>query len=215
MAATRLFIEDEAGLARTLAAQIAAAGKDIEPDAMRLLASSLVGDRMLARGELDKLLIYMGDQRQIGLADIQAAVVDTASLDMDDAIHAAMRGDFGVLDRCLVRLAGEGVSGVAILRVTQNYLRRLHLTRARIDAGASVDGAMARLQPPVYYKAKDAFTADVQRWPLERIMAALERLVDAEAQSKRTGADDALLAADALLAVARVAAGLRTGRGNR
>ena len=214
-AALPCYVEDEAGLARTLGAQITSAGKHIDPDAMRLLAASLVGDRLLARGELDKLLLYVGDGREISLDDVAASVVDTASLDMDDAIRAAMRGDFAVLDRCLARLAGEGVSGVAILRVTQTYFRRLHLTRARVDAGGSVDRALSQLQPPVFHKAKDAFAADVQRWPLPRIMAAIERLVEAEAQSKRTGADDALLAADALIAVARVASGMKAGRGYR
>jgi DNA polymerase-3 subunit delta len=74
-----------------------------------------------------------------------------------------------------------------------------------MDAGASTDRAIQQLQPPVFYKARDAFAGDAQRWPLARIQAALDRLVDAEAQSKRTGANDALLAADALLAIARAA----------
>ena len=214
-AALPCYVEDEAGLARTLQAQIADAGKSIDPDAMRLLASSLVGDRMLARGELDKLLIYMGDERAIDIADVEAAVVDTATLGMDETMRAALDGNFTALDRCLSRLAGEGVGGVAILRVTQTYFRRLHVTRARLDAGTSLDRALSQLQPPVFYKAKDMFAADVQRWPLPRIQAALDRLVEAEAQSKRTGANDTLLAAESLLAIARAAANARARSAGR
>jgi DNA polymerase-3 subunit delta len=214
-AAMPCYIEDEAGLSRTLGAQISEAGKTIDPDAMRLLASSLVGDRMLARGELEKLLVYMGDTRSISIADVEAAVVDTATLGMDDTLRATMDGNFPELDRCLARLAGEGVAGVAILRVAQNYFRRLHLTRARIDAGTSLDRALSLLQPPVFYKMKDAFAGDTHRWPLPRIQAALDRLVEAEAQSKRTGANDALLAADALLSVARAAAGAKARSAGR
>jgi DNA polymerase-3 subunit delta len=214
-AALPCYVEDEAGLAGTLQAQIAEAGKRIDPDAMRLLAGSLVGDRMLARGELDKLLIYMGDERSIDLADVAAAVVDTAALGMDETIRAALDGDFAALDRCLERLAGEGVSGVAILRVAQTYFRRLHVTRARVDAGAPMERALSQLQPPVFYKAKDSFAADVQRWPLARIQAALDRLVEAEAQSKRTGANDALLAAESMLAIARAAAGAKARGASR
>jgi DNA polymerase-3 subunit delta len=205
------YVEDEATLSRTLASQVSEARKIIDPDAMRLLASSLVGDRMLARGEVDKLLIYMGDKREITLADVEAAIVDTASLGLDDAIRAALDGDFPALDRCLVRLAGEGIGGIAILRVAQNYFRRLHLTRARLYDGVAIDRALSQLQPPLFFKAKDAFAADVQRWRLPRLRAVLDRLVEAEARSKRTGADDALLAADALFAVARAAAGTRVG----
>jgi DNA polymerase-3 subunit delta len=214
-AALPCYVEDEAGLSRALAAQIVEARKAIDPDAMRLLASSLVGDRMMARGELDKLLIYMGDSREITLVDVEAAVADSASLGLDDAIRAALDGNFTALDRCLVRLAGEGVGGVAILRVTQNYFRRLHLTRARLDGGASLDRALSQLQPPLFFKARDGFAADVERWSLARLQAMLDRLVDAEARSKRTGADDALLAADALFAVARAAASLKGRQAGR
>jgi DNA polymerase-3 subunit delta len=208
-AALPCYVEDEAGLARTLSAQIAEAGKTVDGDAMNLLAASLVGDRMLARGELDKLLIYMGDGSRIAVADVEAAVVDTATLGMDETIRAALDGNFAALNRCLARLAGESVGGVAILRVAQTYFRRLHITRARIDGGAAADRAISQLQPPVFYKAKESFAVDVVRWPLARIQAALDRLVEAEAQSKRTGANDSLLAADALLAIARAAAGTR------
>ncbi|MDB5395568.1 MAG: polymerase subunit delta [Rhodospirillales bacterium] len=214
-AALPCYVEDEAALSRTLAAQIADAGKAIDSDAMGLLAASLVGDRMLARGELDKLLIFMGDTHRITVADVEAAVVDTATLGMDETIRAALDSNFASLDRCLARLAGESVSGVAILRVAQTYFRRLHVTRARIDGGASADRALSQLQPPVFYKAKESFALDVQCWPLARIQAALERLVEAEAQSKRTGANDTLLAADALLAIARAAAGMRARTGYR
>lgn len=205
-AALPCYVEDEAGLARTLRAQIADAGKNIDPEAERLLASSLVGDRMLARGEVDKLLLYMGDERAIALADVEATVVDTGALGMDDAARAAAEGDFAALDRCLARLAAESASGVAILRIAQTYFRRLHLTRARVDAGAELGQALSQIQPPLFFKMRDAFGNQVRRWPLKRLATALDRLVEAEAASKRTGANDMLLAADVLVAIARAAA---------
>ena len=205
-AAIPCYVEDEAGLARTLRAQIADAGKSIDPDAERLLSSSLVGDRMVARGEVAKLLLYMGDDRSIGLADVEATIVDTAAMGMDDAARAAAEGDFAALDRCLGRLGAEGASGVAILRTALTYFRRLHLTRARVDAGADIGQALSQLQPPLFFKVKDSFGHQVRRWPLRRLKAALDRLVEAAAASKRTGADDMLLAADSLVALARAAA---------
>jgi DNA polymerase-3 subunit delta len=203
------YVEDEAALSRTLAAQISEAKKTIDPDALRLLASSLVGNRMLARGEVDKLLLYIGEKRDIGVADVEAAVSDTATLGLDHALRACLDGDFVALERSLDRLAGEGIAGIAILRVAQTYFRRLHLTRARLDDHVPLERALSQLQPPLFFKAKDAFAADVSRWPLGRLRGALDRLVDAEMRSKRTGADDALLAADALFAVARAAANIK------
>lgn len=206
-AAMPCYVEDAAGLAKTLRAQLADAGKGIDPDAERLLAASLVGDRALARGEVDKLLLYAGDAPSIGIADVEATIVDTASLGMDDAARAAASGDFTGLDRCLARLSAESASGVAILRSAQGYFRRLHVTRARTDSGIDLDRALSLLQPPLFFKMRDAFAQQVGGWPLRRLGAALDRLVEAEAQSKRTGADGMLLASEVLVAIARAAAG--------
>lgn len=206
-AAIACYVEDQGDLTRVLGQQIAQAGKSITPDALSLLAASLLGDRMMARNELDKLLLYVGDAHEIGVVDVQACIADAAALEIDDAIRAALGGDLETLDRCLVRLAADGTSGVGILRLAQNHVRRLHLTRGRLDAGASLDKALSQLQPPLFFKTRDVFAAEVQAWPLSRLSAALERLVEAEAKSKRTGANDALLTADALFAIGRVAAG--------
>jgi DNA polymerase-3 subunit delta len=208
-AAIPCYVEDAAALSQTLDAQIARAGKAIDRDALRLLAASVVGDRMMALGEVEKLLLYKGADRTIAIADVENTIVDTAAIGMDDAIRAAMEADFAALDRCLTRLAGENISGIGLLRIAQNHFRRLHLTRARVDGGAPIDRALSLLQPPLFFKAKDGFAADVRRWPLSRIQSALDRLADAEAASKRTGANDFLLASDALFAIARGVAGMK------
>jgi DNA polymerase-3 subunit delta len=204
-AAVPCYVEDEAALARTLRGQIEAAGKTIDADAERLLAASLVGDRALARGEVEKLLLYVGERQRIEATDVAALVVDVAALEMDDAVAAAAAGDLPALIRCLARLEAESVSGVGLLRIAQNRFRRLHVTRARVEAGVPVDQALGQLQPPLFFRARQEFAQEVRRWPLARLAAALERLVEAEAAAKRTGADDVLLARDALLAVARAA----------
>ena len=204
-AAIGCYVESEAELAATLARQITEAGKRIDPDAERLLAASLVGDRMMARGEVDKLLLYMGDAADIAVADVEATVADAGAIGMDDTVRAAAEGDFAALDRCLARLASESASGVGILRIAQMHFKRLHLTRARIDSGMEFGQALSQLQPPLFFKVRDSFAAQLRRWSLAKLGGALERLVTAEAASKRTGANDLLLASDALIAIARVA----------
>ncbi|MDB5364177.1 MAG: polymerase subunit delta [Rhodospirillales bacterium] len=205
-AAMPCYVEDERQLARTLSDALAERNVRIDGDALQALASSLVGDRMIARQEVEKLATYLGPGTTATLEDVEAVVGDSAGLAIDDAAQAAASGDVPGLDRCLTRLFAEATSAIGLLRVAQTYVRRLHATRARIDAGDSVDAACAKLQPPLFFKARDNFMRQVERWTLPRLETAMNGLVAAEAACKRTGAEETVLASRAMFAVAQLAA---------
>ena len=68
---------------------------------------------------------------------------------------------------------------------------------------------MMRLRPPVFWKQKDAFRAELRRWQVDGLSRALERLIDAEIACKSSGAVAETLAGHCLLALARAASGAR------
>lgn len=209
-AALPCYVEDEAQLSRTIREQLGNQGIQIDSDALSFLAGNLVGDRMIARQEVEKLITYLGAERSCGLDDILAVIGDSADLAIDDAVTAAAQGDLPALDRTLQRLFAENVAAVALLRQAQSYVRRMHVTKARVDAGESMDVALGRLQPPLFFKVRDSFRRQVDRWTLPRLDQAMERLVTAESQCKTTGSDDVTLAGRAMFAVAQLArAGMR------
>jgi DNA polymerase-3 subunit delta len=86
-------------------------------------------------------------------------------------------------------------------------MTRLRAAQAMIAEGATPETAMGRLRPPVFFMEKRAFEARLKRWPLARIDAALEALLDAETGAKSTGLPDQEIAERALFKIA-----LMTGR---
>ena len=68
---------------------------------------------------------------------------------------------------------------------------------------------MKALRPPVFFKRADAFREALRLWNAADAGEALERLVEAEAACKRTGAMPDALCAEALLGIAREARGGR------
>ena len=56
------------------------------------------------------------------------------------------------------------------------HFRRLHVTRARIDAGTGPEAAMKSLSPPVFFKQEAAFRGQAQRWSLTALAGVLQRL---------------------------------------
>ncbi|WP_207455575.1 DNA polymerase III subunit delta [Azospirillum sp. SYSU D00513] len=204
-AAIPCYVEDEASLAGVIADLLRAEGKTADPDAVSFLAANLVGDRMVARGEVEKLALYMGGEKRVRLEDAQACIGDSAALSMDEPVWAAADGDFATLDRSLGRLFAEGTSPVPILRGAQRHFQRLQLVAAQVAGGRPAESVVESLRPPVFYKLKSRFTGQARRWSGPLVRQALERLVEAEAECKRTNMPDQTICARVLFQVASLA----------
>ncbi|MGQ9366309.1 DNA polymerase III subunit delta [Azospirillum sp. ST 5-10] len=204
-AAVPCYVEDEASLGQVIADLLREHGLAADPDALAFLSGNLVGDRLVARGEMDKLALYMGTEKRVRLEDAQACVGDSGALEMDEPIWAAGDGDFATLDRSLGRLFAEGTSAVAILRAAQRHFQRLHLVGSQTAKGRPLEATIAALRPPIFFKMRGRFTNQARRWSPTAVRQALERLVDAEAECKRTHMPDETVCARALFQVASLA----------
>jgi DNA polymerase-3 subunit delta len=90
------------------------------------------------------------------------------------------------------------------LRVLQDYFMRLHITKARLNAGEDFDFATKKLRPPLFFKHKDSFAAQVNGWSHAAMEQALNLLVAAEAKCKQTGSDPEVLCSRAVLALSQM-----------
>lgn len=205
-AAVACYMPEAGDIARLARDMLSAEGKKLDPDAEDFLSDHLVADRQLARREIEKLIAYLGDDARADLAAVRASIGDQAEQSLDDLVFAAGDGDMATVDRILVKLWGEGASPVGVLRMAQNHFRRLHYARSLMDRGDTPDGAMQKLRPPVFYKVKNRFGGQLRRWPPDRLADALGRLVQAEADCKRTGLPDQTICARTLYQLARMGA---------
>jgi DNA polymerase III subunit delta len=57
-----------------------------------------------------------------------------------------------------------------------------------IKNGKTLDMALMGLRPPLFFKRKEEFKAQVTRWPAPKLQEALKTLIDAEIQCKSTSA---------------------------
>jgi DNA polymerase III subunit delta len=175
----------------------------IDDDALAWLAARLGADRALTRGEIDKLALYVGSGKTATLEDAQALIGDSAEIGLDDLARACASGDVAGLERVRAKLDGEGVAAIGQLRAVQRHFTRLHVCAGLIAGGLDEKGAMMRLRPPVFWKEENSFRAQLKRWPLARLGAALTGLLDAELRCKSSGQPAELIAAQCLLQLAR------------
>ena len=211
-AAIPCYVESDRDLSRVVAELLTTENLTAEPDALSLLAQNLVGDRMLVRGEIEKLALYMGagNSRRVSLGDVAAVIADSAILDLDDPAWDAADGDHAALERSLARLTGEGMAPVAMLRAAQRHFQRLHLANAHLAKTGSTESALAAIRPPLFFKVTARFTAQLRRWSPARLRRALDLLTSAELACKTTGAADDTLCARTFHDIALLA-----GTGNK
>ena len=60
-------------------------------------------------------------------------------------------------------------------------------TGAEADSGGNLDGAMAKLRPPLNYFRKSVFKSQASRWSAMQLEEALAHLYEGEALTKTTG----------------------------
>ena len=203
-AAIPCYVEEGANRSRAISDILQTEGMKIDRDALALLCDILPPDRMAMRSELEKLAMYVGkaNNSTVKIEDVEAIVQDAGSAEIDDLIFAVGSGDARRAATMLDRLLEEQTSAVAILRSAQRHFMRLQIARSYVEQGINPGEAVKKLQPPVFWKFADSMTAQVRRWPMARIEAALARLFEAEAAVKRTGTPDEALTSQLLLRLA-------------
>ncbi len=201
-AALPCYVEDERGVSNLIRNSLGEAGYRIDSDALYWFASNIMGDHQRARGEIEKLITYMGnDSKGVRLEDVQASCGESGTGSLDELTYAMAGSQPQKAMESFYKLVHEGTPEIVILRVVQNHFKRLHYINSLISNGQSVDMAVKKLQPPLFFKFESAFKSQISKWSLPKLTIILKRLSELEAQTKQTGAPVQTLCAQAFLAI--------------
>lgn len=217
-AAVPCYVDDERNLSQIIRDMAMHAGYAIDREALLVFSSALVGDRSIARNEIEKLLLYKGlaegyggcdgeavreKRGMITLADVTASCGDVRDWSMDKLVYAIGDGDMNAVNTILESLIRDHVAPIACLRSTQNHFWQLYTTNSKIAAGMSMQEAINELTPKLFFKVEDAFKRQLNRWPLQALETALDTLNKAESMTKQSGYDDIAICRNCLIRLAR------------
>lgn len=178
-------------------------GVPLSIDAREVLAALLPSDRALARQELEKLRAYaQGATAPLTPDDIEAIIAGLDEAELDEAARAALQGQGGRAFEALSRI--DNFSGVSAIKAMERRLMRLLDARRHMDAGLNASDAAGKLRPPVFWKERESFAAQLKAWSSPRLLRALDVVWRAEIAAKTSGAPQDLVAADAYRNVARL-----------
>ena len=207
-AALPCYSDDARALDQVVREGLKEAGLSAEPDALTWLVSHMGGDRALSRREIEKLVLFKGGDgsKTVTLDDAMACVGDTAAFDLDDLVYVMADGDQPAVQRIYGRMMAEGTSPISVLTAASRHLMRLHQVQG---SGGSIDQAMMKLRPPVFFKRKGQFKSQAGRWTPKILARGLEVLTTAELQAKSTDMPGQALIERALMQIATAARSAR------
>ncbi len=200
----------EGGEADRLAMMLAREqGLKLDPDIARRLADASGGDRAVLASEIEKLALYADASpehpREAGHAMFDAIAADIGEADLTRFVDAVLGGQEAVLERELIRLAGQGQEGIPLVRALLRRLLAMAAVRTEVDRGASPATAADRAGRALFWKEKNAITRDVARWPSVRIARAIERLSLLDRELRRSSGPGTIGADAEFFAIARAA----------
>lgn len=185
-ACLQLFSEEEADVAGRVKTALLAEGAVIDPPALDVFVGDLPGNRALANSEIEKLTLYArGLGRPLTLEDIRALSATDVKQAISGVVSAALDGRPGEAHHALDKLAENGTSGISILRSLQMEVLRMLSAHEKIAGGDGNPGKY--LRPPIWPNEWPAFRARLGKWPAKRLMRVMERIHDAERQTKLSG----------------------------
>ena len=199
------FADDERSIGALVDEEVRTAGLSIASEARALLVSLLGGDRLMTRGEIQKLCLHAHGSGTITLADVETLIGDSSTFAVDEVIDAAAGGTLPALVEGLAKARAEGVDAGQIAGAALRHFMLLDELRAAVDGGVAPGDAVNGARPPVFFKRKGRVEAALGLWSSARLARAIIVLGEAARDARLNPPLSADIVGETLLTLARAA----------
>ena len=207
------YADDGAAVGRLVDDEVAANSLTISAEARSALIGLLGGDRLMTRGEIQKVCLYARGNREITLADVETLIGDSSTLAGEAIVDAAATGALKSLGEALSKARREGIDAGQIAGAALRHFMFLDELRASVEAGRSPSDAVEAARPPVFFKRKAAVTRALCLWTPARLERAVTILGEAAREVRLNAALGPDIIGETLITIARVAE--QAGRNRR
>jgi DNA polymerase-3 subunit delta len=195
------YMDEGAALDQIIRQSLQAAQVRTTPEVMQYLSNHLGNNRAITRSELDKIILYLGDDKELSLQLAMELVGENNERSMQDIAHAVAAGDLRTIPTLLRRLIAEGEAPVAIVRTVLRYFQKLQNMQAQIMSGKNEEEVIRASR--TFFKFIPMLRRHLGRWSLAKLPTALERLHAGERELKGvTPLSPELITARLLMSVA-------------
>lgn len=185
--------EKEKSLTEWINSTISAQGKSIAQQACQMLLKQTGTDQTLIHNELEKLLCFVGDRKEISFKDIGAVC---SSVNIENAWQlgdAIFRSDANAALRIAKALLADGVAFLALLRqIRSQFQIKYQICSLIANAGTSAD--VAQQYPYMKGQILDRNIQMATSYGMPRFKKGMLKIDETEIQAKNSMTDENVLA---------------------
>lgn len=172
---------------------LTAQGVKFDADVPSILANILPSNKMVIKSELEKLVTFNNKDGALTAEDIRDVISDSQELALDDlCVAVALSNKVAILKAMEVATQTE-TNYMLVLRVLQKYLNRILDVYSKTAEGLSIDMAIAKLSPPVFFKQKDNLIRVCKTLDKDKVLSMLSDIVHLELECKKRNIDQLLV----------------------
>lgn len=149
----------------------------VSPDARSFLLQNLGADRLASRNEIKKLMLYCKGFESVTIDHVREICSDVSEADKAmDIIDLSLCGDREAADLAFQDYLDQGLQSQALLSALQRHLYQLLDIHGAAKQGGSLDQAIDRARPPIFFRRKGVISRQMMRWSPERIELMLNHV---------------------------------------
>lgn len=161
----------------------------ISNEAFEYLSSNLQGDHLFIKAELEKVFAYSAHKGHIDLEDIQNSLSSDLNANSDKMCIFFARQEYGLFEKELSKLRQQNINDVLIIRALIRYFVNIYYVTCYIEQGESVELAIKKLTPPIFYKYAADFKQIISKYNSQEAIKIISHLQEAEVKYKQNPND--------------------------
>ncbi len=171
-------------LERFVSSELHRLGINAQAEVISHMAKMLGNDRAVTLSEIEKIDLYLGDERKLTFEQLEDLLGDNAQFTIYKLCNVVAVGDISRLSDLLHKLYDSGVQPIGVLRVVYAHLQKLLQLHNLCSKGISVEQAMTQMR--VFFKQKPEMRKQLSRWDMKNLRKMLDLLLSAECEIKTT-----------------------------
>ncbi|WCR53699.1 MAG: hypothetical protein PG981_000721 [Wolbachia endosymbiont of Ctenocephalides orientis wCori] len=164
---------------------------------IRYLQSYFNHNKLPIRSELEKLVLYLGERKNLSLADIELCFSTFGGnyyVTLDNLCSAIANKDIArFIEISNTLISQENFSPIALIRIMLNYFFRLENVLFAIQDGVNEQDAIDGLLPPLFFTQLQNFKSHLRSLKLSELRKVLDSLINLEVMCKKTNLDHKML----------------------
>ncbi|MFT6331767.1 MAG: DNA polymerase-3 subunit delta [Lentimonas sp.] len=166
-------------------------GCTFDNDVILMILNKFGKNRQVILNEIEKLVLFMGDEKHINSEIAQKNIADIAEISSFQLIAEFANKNPEKVNFFLEKLFAEKTSPIAIIRMLSTYLNKLLLVKSNVENGGSMDLEM-KIQN-IFFKQQDSFKKHLRMWGNNSLNNLLIKLQELEVKCKNSNFDSETL----------------------